>query len=1166
MFCLVLVLGFAASASALTPPAYDCGVAPDGSLRLYVPGVLRPDEGTIELTVRFAKPTSEFGNSWEFLISTECGRSLGPGGISMFAVFIPPEPEKGITFLIRTARGSTYLNYPSFTCRKDDVMNLAFSWGRELRFYINGVLKTKTPWKGPLEADLFSPFLTVERHSPYNTSQLRITTRERTAQELNADPGRPFLPDDDTVFIADQGLTRSELRTTRWQTESSSVFLLPILRTEAQCFNEGDAVALPFLAVNYGGSPVTRTVTCLGKNADGTEVLNQAYALTIPPGGRHAILSIPLPELKAAGHYPLAVSIAGPAATTTYPLAVAVIARDDPGVEEGAFGKYYGQHHNPAWDPAVWERMHVHASRAWSSIFTFLWWSVEPVEGEFDFRKSDAYVKQCRDAGMEVLGVLGYPSRWAAVESADTIKRSSDLAIRPERWAIRDIAAWKRYVYTTVLRYKDQVQHWEIYNEVNFHPPAPAATFAGGTRDYLDLLQAAYAEAKRANPAAQVLISGFSPVADRAMPTDLLAMGAADHFDIFATHAYSGSFQGIDRDWANAFWRLRPQGLYWQTEQMWFTLADDSLRAYKTVEIYVDFLINQCARFFNMGDVGVFFDRNTKSPKIDYCAIAGVHQNLRLCDTYEGIYAFPGSGAFSLRHHFKRTDGLYLSIIGSLAARHAVTVTGEVTAAFDLYQRPVPLNREDGRVVFTQDSVRYVLSPRPLVITGVVSLGGETVSLRNGGFENYYGDDSAGLARCTPLDWTLRDTKFDPQGTIVLTAQARSGKSAVRLHSSGAGMVYVFQEVTLRAPGTYRLSGYFRVESARGGIVPRLFILDNNTGRTTNSRLTASTLVSGEFVRCDFSVNIPTVGSAPLAIGYGILSGEGDLTIDDVSFGPENSTASDSRLTNLSILTSVSPADPLVIVGTVIGGAGISGSKPLLVRAVGPSLAPFGVADVLPDPRLELYSGAIAIAANDDWGGGAVLRSAFDQAGAFAFLAADSKDAAVQQNALATGSYTVHVTGTGGAAGTVLIELYDGTQTKDFSPTTARLLNASVLKSVPAGGLLTAGFVVTGTTAKEVLIRAVGPTLAAAPFSLTGTMADPKVDLFRGPTAIATNDNWGGGGELTAAFARAGAFALPAASRDAALLMTLLPGAYTAQVTGIGGSAGRIIAEVYEVP
>jgi hypothetical protein len=536
--------------------------------------VLRPDEGTIELTVRFAKPTSEFGNSWEFLISTECGRSLGPGGISMFAVCIPPEPEKGITFLLLTARGSTYLNYPSFTCRNGDAMNLAFSWGRELRFYINGVLKTKTPWRGPLEADLFSPYLSVERLSPYNTSQMRITTRERTALELNADPGRPFLPDDDTVFIADQGLTRSELRTTRWQTESSSVFLLPILRTEAQCFNEGDAVALPFLAVNYGGSPVTRTVTCLGKNADGTEVLNQAYALTIPPGGRHAILSIPLPELKAAGHYPLSVSIAGPAATATYPLAVAVIARDDPGVKEGAFGKYYGQHHNPAWDPAVWERMHVHASRAWSSIFTFLWWSVEPVEGEFDFRKSDAYVKQCRDAGMEVLGVLGYPSRWAAVESADAIKKSSDLAIRPERWAIRDIAAWKRYVYTTVLRYKDQVQHWEIYNEVNFHPPAPAATFAGSTRDYLGLLQAAFAEAKRANPAAQVLISGFSPVADRAMPTDLLAMGAADHFDIFATHAYSGSFQGIDRDWANAFWRLRPQGLYWQTEQMWSTLAD----------------------------------------------------------------------------------------------------------------------------------------------------------------------------------------------------------------------------------------------------------------------------------------------------------------------------------------------------------------------------------------------------------------------------------------------------------------------------------------------------------------------------------------------------------------------------------------------------------------
>ena len=1165
---LGLVFGLAASSIpwAAAAPAYDCGVAPDGSLRQYVPGVLRPDEGTIEVTVTFSKPTSEFGNNWEFIFATECGNSVGPGGISMLTAYIPPEPEKGLTFLLRTSRGGTYLNLPTFVCRRGDKMNLAFSWGKELRCYVNGVLKGRTGWKGPLEPNLFSPFMTVERFGPYNTTQMRISTRERTAAELNADPERPFVPDDDTACIAGQGLSQYELRTTAWHRESAYAFLLPMLRTEAQCFNEGDAVALPFLAVNYGSQPVTRAVRCVGQNADGKEVLYREIAVTIPPSGRHAILSISLPELNSAGHYPLSVNITGPTGAITYPLAVAVIGRDEPNLKEGAFGRFYGQHHHPEWDASVWERMHVRSSRAWSSIFTFLWWSVEPVDGEFDFRKSDAYVRQCRDAGMEVLGVLGYPSRWAAIESSDVIKKSSDLAIRPERWAIRDIAAWKRYIYTTVLRYKDQVQHWEIYNEVNFHPPAAAATFAGSTSDYFELLQAAYTEAKRANPNAQVVMSGFSPNADRAMPTDLLAMGAASHFDIFATHAYNGSFKGIDSDWANAFWKLRPDGTYWQTEQMWHTLADDSLRAYKTVEIYVDFLVNRCARFFNMGDVGIFFDRNTKSPKIDYCAIAGVQQNLRVCDSFGGTYAFPGGETFTLRHHFQRSDGRTLSVLGSLAARHQITVQGDVVAAYDLLQRPLALQRDGNRTILPQESVVYVISAKPLTVERVVATGGIPVALRNGGFENYTGDDAAGLEACQALDWTLRDTRYDPQGRIVLNERSRTGKSAARLHSSGAGNVYVFQEVTLRAPGTYRLSGYFRAEAGASGLVPWLFVFDNNTNRTTGQRFPATMLVVGEWIRCEYTIRIPGVGQAPLAIGFGIGAGTGALTIDDLSFGLVANATAEARLTNVSVLTALAAADPQVVVGTVVGGAGTVGGRSLLARAVGPSLLPFGVSAPLANPRLEVRTGAATIAANDDWGGTAALRSAFDRAGAFAFTAANSPDAAIVMPDTFTGAHTVEVTAADGGTGTVLVELYDLGPADAPSPPAARVLNVSVRKLIPPGGLLTSGFVIAGQASQEVLIRAVGPTLGTPPFNVAGAMANPKVDLFRNSSVIATNDDWGGAAELVEAFDRTGAFTLPAASRDAALLATLTPGAYTVQASGVSGSTGQALLEVYAVP
>jgi hypothetical protein len=69
--------------------------------------------------------------------------------------------------------------------------------------------------------------------------------------------------------------------------------------------------------------------------------------------------------------------------------------------------------------------------------------------------------------------------------------------------------------------------------------------------------------------------------------------------------------------------------------------------------------------------------------------------------------------------------------------------------------------------------------------------------------------------------------------------------------------------------------------------------------------------------------------------------------------------------------------------------------------------------------------------------------------------------------------------------------------------------------------------------------------------------------VFRGATEIAANNDWGGGSALVSAFAQVAAFALPLDSLDAALVLTLAPGSYTAQVRGTG--AGEVIVEVYFV-
>ena len=306
-----------------------------------------------------------------------------------------------------------------------------------------------------------------------------------------------------------------------------------------------------------------------------------------------------------------------------------------------------------------------------------------------------------------------------------------------------------------------------------------------------------------------------------------------------------------------------------------------------------------------------------------------------------------------------------------------------------------------------------------------------------------------------------------------------------------------------------------------------------------------------------------TVGSYSVVVTDALLSGTSASATLSLA-----TTAENSRLINLSILTNISAADPDFTMGTVLGGTGTSGNKPLLVRAVGPSLAALGVPDTLDDPKLEMFAGAATFATNDNWGGGTALSNAFVQVGAFAYTAGNSRDAALFNAATPARDYTVRVSsGVAGASGAVIAELYDATAASAFTATTARLINVSVRKQIDAGATLTAGFVIGpsgGTVARTVLVRAIGPGLGV--FGVPGTMPDPKLELFSGANVIAASDNWGGDASLTAAGKAVGAFAIAdLQSKDAMILVTLAPGNYTAQVTG-SGSGGVALVEVYEVP
>ncbi len=128
-----------------------------------------------------------------------------------------------------------------------------------------------------------------------------------------------------------------------------------------------------------------------------------------------------------------------------------------------------------------------------------------------------------------------------------------------------------------------------------------------------------------------------------------------------------------------------------------------------------------------------------------------------------------------------------------------------------------------------------------------------------------------------------------------------------------------------------------------------------------------------------------------------------------------------------------------------------------------------------------------------------------------------------------------------------------------------RLGNLSTRAQVGTGAnVMIAGFVVQEGAPKRVLIRAVGARLGSAPFNLTGVLADPQLQLFNAEgTLVLANDNWSSDDATT--MSAVGAFALANGSRDAALVATLSPGSYTAQVSGVNNSSGVAILEIYDV-
>ncbi len=268
------------------------------------------------------------------------------------------------------------------------------------------------------------------------------------------------------------------------------------------------------------------------------------------------------------------------------------------------------------------------------------------------------------------------------------------------------------------------------------------------------------------------------------------------------------------------------------------------------------------------------------------------------------------------------------------------------------------------------------------------------------------------------------------------------------------------------------------------------------------------------------------------------------------------------RIVNLSARANVGTGGSILIAGFAIEG---TGSKEVVLRGIGPTLgaAPYNVAGALATPQLTLVSSAGATLATDAaWGGSAALAGAFSSVGAFALPAA-SADSAVEES-LPAGPFTSQVAGVNASTGVALAEIYDA----DLGATSSSLVNISARAYVGTGAdILIAGFAIEGSQPVTLLLRGVGPTLGSAPYNVSGVLAQPEITLFDSSGAsIQSNAGWASSPTLSAAFSQAGAFALAQGSADAAMIATLPAGSYTLQLSGINGSTGVGLVEVYLLP
>jgi von Willebrand factor A domain-containing protein 7 len=211
-----------------------------------------------------------------------------------------------------------------------------------------------------------------------------------------------------------------------------------------------------------------------------------------------------------------------------------------------------------------------------------------------------------------------------------------------------------------------------------------------------------------------------------------------------------------------------------------------------------------------------------------------------------------------------------------------------------------------------------------------------------------------------------------------------------------------------------------------------------------------------------------------------------------------------SQLANVSTRAFVQTGDNVMIGGFIVQG---TEPKRVIIRAIGPELAQYGVPNPLFNPTLELHDGTGAlIASNNNWVstviGGIITSNQVHEIQASGYAPGDPLESAIIAD-LPAGNYTAVVRGVNNTTGVALVEVYN------LSPETNSILgNISARSFVQTGdNVMIGGFMIQGTKPKRVIIRAIGPELTQ--YGVPDALANAALELHDETGAlIASNNNW----------------------------------------------------------